>query len=166
MTGLGGPRGGGAAADLPPASRVIVDLSNLTREKSLGPSAYAASLHRWDKVRAAWVKTFGEPPDGFLLVADANLMSKMGRSDQRRLQDLVADGIAEIASEDVEADDLIFDHLTSRKATVLALDKYRDKMKRVEARNSDVRYVVSDGVSISFPRRKHERMLSAEVTRL
>jgi hypothetical protein len=145
---------------------VLVDLSNITRQSTIGPSVYPASLQRWDRTRAAWIAEFGQPDDGFYLVADANLASKMSASDRRKLEDLVARGEAEIAPSGVEADDIIMDYLARRTATVVALDKYRDKMNRPEARESDIRLIVVRGASLTFEKRKHERILSAHRTSL
>lgn len=48
-----------------PTDRVIICLSNVTREKTLGFGAHEAALERWDRLRSAWVTRFGEPPEGF-----------------------------------------------------------------------------------------------------
>ncbi|MEI6620742.1 MAG: FHA domain-containing protein [Actinomycetes bacterium] len=104
---------------------VLVDLSNVCRDESLGFSTEKASWPRWIRLEAA-VRGHLGAETAFHLIADTNLREFLSRSDQARFDLGVRDKSIETSA---TADQLILDDAINRGAFVLSNDGFTDYMK-------------------------------------
>jgi hypothetical protein len=101
---------------------VFVDLSNVAKDTSLGPSDHHASLARWDRLRQAWHMS-GRSPATFHLVADASLKSALSPLDVRRLAGWVTSGDVVVCA---DADAEILRRAVETRGVALSNDRFVD----------------------------------------
>ncbi|MGW0808158.1 hypothetical protein [Nonomuraea sp. NPDC002799] len=104
----------------------VVDMSCVCRSKHLPPlSAEGAFLSRFDLVREAWRRQYGQAP--LTLVADNSLRHRLTLAEDRaRLRRMEADGEVIMAR---YADPVLLDLAREQQLHVLSADLYRDERR-------------------------------------
>lgn len=106
--------------------RLVVDLSNVCRERALGGSEPAA-WHRFVRVMHAWTAQMGGVAHG-LAIADASLRPLLRASDRDALKAAERAGI--VRSQPGSADPLILELAERYGASVLSDDRFRGHRQR------------------------------------
>ena len=104
---------------------MFVDLSNVAKHELLGFSQHHADLARWDRLKAVWVRSRGQP-HRFVLIADASLPRALSRPDQMRLAALRDQGDAAVVP---EADLDLLHRAIRVRGTVLSNDRFVDHLR-------------------------------------
>lgn len=107
------------------SDEVFVDLSNVVKHELLGFSHHHAALSRWDRLRAEWLRSRGNPKR-FIIVADDSLPRALSRPDQLRLQDLISRGDAILSD---NADVELLKRAVRASGTVLSNDRFVDHLR-------------------------------------
>jgi FHA domain len=106
----------------PDAPRVVVDLSNVCRDRTLGAGGRRAAWSRFERLGAAWRRQLGGPPAG-LAIADANLRFLLSPADRRRLEVAERAGAVRVARGGADAEILALAERSG--ALVLSMDLFR-----------------------------------------
>ena len=139
---------------------VFVDLSNVTKHELLGFSRHHAVLSRWDRLKAVWVQTRGEP-SRFVLIADDSLLRALARPDQLRLSDLHRRGEAVFVP---DADVELLRQATRVGGTVLSNDRFVDHLRMPGLEQVTLIGWVVRGETILLTQRPLERLRSAVIS--
>ena len=102
----------------------IVDMSNVCRDESIGPSG-PANLTRYDLVRTACAQLTGDE-ESVLGVADESLISRLSAEDRRRMKTMIRDGAVLTAP---KADLPILRLSDEHGAIVISRDNFKDHRK-------------------------------------
>lgn len=104
---------------------LVVDLSNVCRDPSLGRSDRPADWTRWIRLQSALRQHLGQPISAFL-VADGNLRRLMSRGDQIRFDREHENGNLITSS---VADQTLLEAALDRNGHVVSNDKFTDYMR-------------------------------------
>jgi len=135
--------------------QVIVDLSNVCRDESLGESPNKAAWGRFERVMKAWREQIEPSPQG-VAIADENLRFLLGAADRRQLELAERAGLVRVVTG--SADTEILSWAQRSGASVLSKDRFvghrrqhpwiqgtTDRFYRWEAgRDGGVRIVAAD----------------------
>lgn len=139
---------------------VVVDLSNVARDRSLGESSHLADLGRWYRLRAAF-RGGVDPSADFQLVADASLRQDLSRVDQTEFDRLVQEGVVTVVPDaDVEVLARAIDHA----GAALSNDRFVDHRRIEGLTRARLTGWVARGASIRIVARPLERLLSAVIS--
>jgi hypothetical protein len=110
-----------------PQPRLVVDLSNVCRERALGGGSGAAVWGRFVSVMLAWQHHFGSAPHG-IAIADANLRYQFSSGDRATFE--AAERSGTVRSVAGSADWEILQLAECHHACVLSGDRFRDHRRR------------------------------------
>ncbi len=139
---------------------VVVDLSNVVRDRSLGESTHLADLGRWYRLRAAF-KNGTDPSADFQLVADASLRQDLSRIEQTEFDRLVQQGIVTVVP---DADVEVLNRAINQAGTALSNDRFVDHRRIEGLTRAHLMGWVARGASIRIVARPLERLLSAMIS--
>lgn len=142
------------------ADLVFVDLSNVSKDASLGASENHAALHRWERLRAEWLRVRGRAD--FVLVADRSLLTALSRVEQARLNALVSAGQAMIVD---DADTEVLRRAMATEGYALSNDRFVDHRRLQGLQKAHLVGWVARGDGIRFQERSLARLLSVLVSR-
>ena len=143
-----------------PVGVVVVDLSNVARDRSLGASSHLADLGRWYRLHAAF-RAEVDPSADFQLVADASLRQDLSRVDQTEFDRLVREGdVTVVPDADVEVLARAIDHA----GAALSNDRFVDHRRIEGLTRANLMGWVARGSSIRIVARPLERLLSAMIS--
>lgn len=106
-----------------PRPQLVVDLSNVCRDRALGVGTGEAAWGRFVRVMHAWREQMGGVPAG-IAIADASLLRRLTSSDLQQLR--VAEGMGIVRSVKGTADPEILELASIHGARVLSDDRFRD----------------------------------------
>lgn len=143
-----------------PVGVVVVDLSNVARDRSLGESSHLADLGRWYRLRAAFRDGVDSSAD-FQLIADATLRRDLSRVDQTEFDRLAQAGVVTVVPDaDVEVLARAIDHA----GAALSNDRFVDHRRIEGLARAHLMGWVARGPSIRIVARPLERLLSAVIS--
>ncbi len=139
---------------------VFVDLSNVCKDATLGFSENHAALHRWERLRAEWLRVRGRAD--FVLVADRSLLTALSRLEQVRLHALADAGQAVIVD---DADTEVLRRAIAAEGSALSNDRFVDHRRLEGLQKAHLVGWVARRDGIRFQERSLARLLSVLVSR-
>jgi hypothetical protein len=101
----------------------VVDLSNVTRDASLGFSYDKAAWSRWERLQSAWIRETGT--GAFVLVADDTLRPRLSRADQVRYDQALQSGHL-VECPTTETDGTLLARAVADQCAVISRDAFID----------------------------------------